>query len=258
MSTLQTTSKRETAVAILTKGISGGDKEFLRTVVAETYIQHNPRVSDGREELLGLVDYLQSQGGSFTVEPVRVLVDGDMVAVHGRHTGMGESVAFDVFRFENGEAVEHWDGIQVPPEKTVSGRSMVDGPTEITDLDETEANREVVVNFYRDVLIDGNVEKLSGYLGSSYHQHNPGIADGEAGLMAFLSHLREQDIPFALNKTHRSIAEGNFVLLQSEGQIGDKPHVFYDLFRVEGGKIVEHWDVVQEIPSEMARNNGMF
>ena len=249
---------RQIAVNILVKGISGGDTAYLEQVVAEDYKQHNPRVPDGREGLIGMVNYLQSEGDTFKVEPVRVLKDGDIVAVHGRHTGMGESVAFDLFAFKDGLAVEHWDGIQEPPEKTLSGRSMIDGPTEISDLDKTEENRKLVVDFYKDILIDGKADKAGAYLGGVYHQHNLGIADGVEGLMAFFKHLQDEQIPFSLTKTHRSIAEGNFVLLQSEGQIGGKPQVFYDLFRVENGKIVEHWDVVQEIPDEMAHGNGMF
>ena len=63
---------------------------------------------------------------------------------------------------------------------------------------------------------------------------------------------------YILHKTHRIIAEGNFVVFHSEGEWGGKPQSFFDLFRVEDGKIVEHWDVIQEIPSEMAHENGMF
>ncbi len=251
-------NNRQNAVDILVRGIAGGDTDFLEHIVAEDYKQHNPRVPDGREGLIGMVKHLQSEGGSFTVEPVRIIADGDVVAVHGRHTGVGESAAFDVFAFRDGVAVEHWDGIQEPPDTTVSGRSMIDGPTEITDLDRTEQNRKLVVDFYQEILIDGRTERLGEYLGETYHQHNPGIADGAEGLMGFLDHIQENTIPFELIKTHRSIAEGNFVLLQSEGRIAGTPHVFYDLFRVADGRIVEHWDTVQEIPTEMVHDNGMF
>jgi predicted SnoaL-like aldol condensation-catalyzing enzyme len=65
---------------------------------------------------------------------------------------------------------------------------------------------------------------------------------------------------FKYTKVHKVLGEGNFVLTVSEGEWnGSKKHVFYDLFRMKGGKIVEHWDVIQEIPTEgLAHNNGMF
>ncbi len=254
----ETKDYKEIAVRILTQGIAKGDTEYLKSVIAENYIQHNPLVPDGRDGLVGMVKHLKASEALFEIEPVRAIQDGDMVAIHGRHVGESESTAFDLFRFENGLALEHWDGIQPAPETTVSGRSMTDGQTEVTDHDKTEENRALVTSFDTEVLINGNAEKMAAYLGDLYLQHNPNIADGADGLMAFFTYLQENNISFSLTKTHRSIAEGNFVLLQSEGRIGSKPNAFYDLFRVENGKIVEHWDVVQEIPDEMAHNNGMF
>lgn len=148
--------------------------------------------------------------------------------------------------------------VQPKPDSTVSGRSMTDGPTEITDLEQTEANRQLVMDFYTEALIEGQVDRAAEYLGPYYHQHNPQIADGLEGFTAFFTYLLDNEIPFSLSQTHRSIAEGSFVLLHSEGQIGGAPHAFFDLFRVEAGRIVEHWDVVQPVPSEMAHDNGMF
>ena len=255
---MKTKDYRDVAVKILTQGIAGGDTEYLKSVIAESYVQHNPRVPDGRDGLVGMVEHLKASGALLDIEPVRVIKDGDIVAIHGRHIGESESVAFDLFRFDSGLAVEHWDGIQEALINKVSGRSMTDGHTEITDLEKTEENRLLVTSFYTDVLINGKVEKITEYLGDVYLQHNPNIADGVDGLMAFFTYLKENNIPFSLHKLHRSIAEGNFVVLQSEGEIAGKPNAFYDLFRVDNGKIVEHWDVVQEIPAEMAHNNGMF
>ncbi len=57
---------------------------------------------------------------------------------------------------------------------------------------------------------------------------------------------------------HKVIAEGNFVFTMSEGTFGGAPTAFFDLFRVDNGKIVEHWDIISEIPDEMAHENGKF
>ncbi len=249
---------KETAVGILIEGIVKGDKSFIEEHVAEGYIQHNPNVADGRAGLLKLVDDLHALETKPQITPLRVFRDGDFVAIHSAHVIGNEGVAFDLFRFENGVAVEHWDGIQEKREKTVSGRSMTDGPTEIVDLEKTQANRTLVVNFVNDVLKRGKSEKITDYIGEIYRQHNPNIGDGLDGLGKFLDQLRDEGISFSYETIHNVVAEGNFVLTQSEGEIGGKPTAFYDLFRVEDDMIVEHWDVVQEIPSEMAHDNGMF
>lgn len=250
---------KDIATGLLTQGIAGGDIAYLEAHVAEDYIQHNPQVPDGRAGLIGFVQSLATLDGGAAISPARVLRDGDFVAVHSEaRFGSDHFVVFDLFRFEDGKAVEHWDTIQAKPDSTVSGRTMTDGLTEVTDLDQTESNRKLVMDFYREVLIEGQIERAGAYLGSYYHQHNPQIADGLEGLTAFFTYLQDTGIPFSLTRTHRSVAEGNFVLLHTEGQIGGVPHAFFDLFRVEDGRIVEHWDVVQPVPAEMAHNNGMF
>jgi hypothetical protein len=89
--------------------------------------------------------------------PPRVITEGDMVVLHNTYEnaqalGADTLVAFDVFRVEDGQVVEHWDNLQVPPTETVSGRSMTDGPTEVVDLELTAQNKTVVEGFIADVL----------------------------------------------------------------------------------------------------------
>ena len=115
-----------------------------------------------------------------------------------------------------------------------------------------------MTNFIQDILIAGKADQITTYIGKRYHQHNPAIADGLEGLGAFLKHLQKQKISFSYKKMHNIVAEGNFVLTQSEGEIGGKPKAFFDLFLVREGKIVEYWDVIQDIPEQMPHNNGMF
>ena len=110
------------------------------------------------------------------------------------------------------------------------------------------------------VLIGGQFDKAADYIvgGDGYLQHNPQIGDGLAALGAAFGALAEAGTPVSYARVHRTVAEGNFVFLMSEGAIGQTPTAFFDLFRVEDGRIVEHWDVVSPIPSEMAHDNGKF
>ncbi len=248
---------KEIALGILA-AIVEGDRSYIEEHVAEDYRQHNPTVPDGRAGLLATIDLLGAQPVAPRITPRRVLRDGDLVAVHSELMLGEESVVFDLFRFEDGIAVEHWDAIQPRPATTASGRTMIDGPTAITDLDRTEANRALVVGFVTDILKDGRFERITEYIGATYHQHNPQIGDGVEGLQAFVAHLQANNISLAVTTIHNVVAEGNFVMTQSEGEVGGVPTAFYDLFRVEDGRIVEHWDILQAIPAEMAHDNGMF
>ncbi|MCI4645045.1 MAG: nuclear transport factor 2 family protein [Hyphomonadaceae bacterium] len=252
-------SQQDIALGIIEQGLIGGDIEYINTHVAEDYIQHNPLAQDGRAGLVGFTSYLQTLEGTTGVTPVRVLEDGELVAVHAVYEFGGQkNVVFDIFRFEDGLAVQHWDGTQAWAEETVSGRSMIDGPTQISSQADTEATRSLVENFVTDILVEGKSDRLTTYIGDVYLQHNPQIGDNLEGLGVFIGGLQEQGISFGYSKIHKIVAEGDFALVQSEGQIGGAPMAFYDLFRVEDGMIVEHWDVIQPIPETMPHENGMF
>jgi predicted SnoaL-like aldol condensation-catalyzing enzyme len=252
-------SQKEIAIGIIQTGLIEGDINFINKYVAEDYIQHNPQAPDGRAGLIGFTQYLASSGNENKATVVRALSQGDLVALHVIYElGDDKIAAFDLFRFEDGIVVEHWDSLQPWVEKTVSGRSMTNGPTAITDINNTDANRILVTNFVNVVLVNGGFDKITNYIGDIYMQHNPNVGDNLEGLSAFVSYLQENQISFRYTKIHNVVAEGNFVLVQNEGEFGGKRTAFYDLFRVENDLIVEHWDTVQEVPEEMAHSNGMF
>ena len=81
-------------------------------------------------------------------------------------------------------------------------------------------------------------------------QHNTAIADGVSGLNEALTALAEQGIQMIYDETHMMLAHGNFVLAVSEGTYGGEHTSYYDLRRVEDGKIAEHWDVMKTIADE--------
>lgn len=238
------------------------NEKALRRLFKEDYIQHNPYVPTGIEPIVGLLPTLKENGMNYKTH--RIIQDSDYVVLHNSFSnaqafGAQDIITFDIWRMEDGMVAEHWDAVTPLVTETVSGRSQTDGPTKITDLDKTEQNKNLVGKLVKDVFIDGNVHDITKYISEEqYDQHNPVVADGLTGLLSAIEYLKEQKNMFRYKTIHRILGEGNFVLVQSEGEWHNKPQAFYDLFRVDNNKIVEHWDVVTEIPSKMAHDNGMF
>jgi predicted SnoaL-like aldol condensation-catalyzing enzyme len=253
-------SQQKQQVVELLKSIETGDPKPAGVVNPEKYIQHNLAVGDG---LKGFVEVLKAlPPKSAKVNTVRVLQDGDFVFSHTDYNFFGPKISFDIFRFEDGKIVEHWDNLQEKPAKAnPSNHSMTDGPTDVKDMDKTDANKKFVRNFVEDILVNGKLDKLAGYFdGDNYVQHNPQIGDGLTGLGKALEAMAKAGVTMKYDKVHRVLGEGNFVLIVSEGKLGSKHTAFYDLFRVENGKIAEHWDTIETIPpkDQWKNNNGKF
>lgn len=246
---------------ILTKAMDALFRDFseeqMRALYKQDYIQHNPNVPTGLDAVIGLLPMLKEAG--FDYQTHRMIEDGDLILTHTTYTnahvfGAPTVVAFDLWRMEDGKVAQHWDSIIPLHEKTASGRTQTDGATEIADLDKTVENKTLVEAFVKEVLIKEDFSKMADYIRNGlYEQHNPLVEDGPEALQKVISESGLKN-----HKIHRVIGEGNFVLTQSEGDWNGKPMAIYDLFRVDQGYIVEHWDVLQEIPEKMAHNNGMF
>ena len=243
---------------------ASGDTGKAKSLLTEGYIQHNLAYGTGRDAFLGSVEYLASAPVKTTVENIRTFEDGDKVFLQTVYNfaGAGEQVAFDIFRFdEDGKIAEHWDNLAAKAAPNPSGRTQIDGAMEVTDLDKTEENRGLVKSFLYDVMQGKRPERTASYFdGDTYLQHNTGIADGLSGLGAALAALAEQGVQMIYDQTHMVLAQGNFVLAVSEGTFGGAPTSYYDLWRVENGKIAEHWDVMETIadPSTWQNDNGKF
>lgn len=251
-------SNKQKATKLL-KSIETGAAEPVAYINPEKYIQHNQAVADGLAGFGALLSQLPE--GSAKVNTVRVWDDGDYVIAHTDYNFFGPKIGIDIFRFEDGLIVEHWDNLQEKVEETASGRSQIDGPVEIKDLDKTEANKTLVKNLLNDVFFGANPDKITDYISTEqYDQHNPAVKDGLAGLGEALAALAEAGMPMVYEKNHIILGEGNFVLSVSEGIFMNEKVAFYDIFRIENGKVVEHWDTIEKIlPEEDAANtNGKF
>ena len=206
----------------LLKSIETGESKPLTYINPTKYIQHNLAVADG---LAGVKALLQSlPRGATKVNTVRVLQDGNFVILHTEYNFFGPKVGFDIFRFEDGRIVEHWDNLQETALKpSPSGHTMIDGPTVISDLDKTETNK-ALMQTYMDDLLHGRKEKFSSYFeGNNYIQHNPLVADNLTGLFAGLKALANEGQAVKYDRVHKVLGEGNFVLVLAEGSFGDRP-----------------------------------
>jgi predicted SnoaL-like aldol condensation-catalyzing enzyme len=122
-----------------------------------------------------------------------------------------------------------------------------------------EANRQTVLAFYEKGLNQKDAEAALQYVGERYVQHNPTAADGPEGFRKFIGFLREK-FPKSHNDIKRSFVDGDYVILHvnSVREPGTRGSAIVDIFKLENGKIVEHWDVVQPVPETAANKNGMF
>ena len=132
-------------------------------------------------------------------------------------------------------------------------------PALAADAKQMEENKKIIAEFYDAALNQKDFEKASKYLGSRYTQHNPVAADGPDGLKAFIQFLREK-FPGSRSEIKRVFADGDFVILHVHAvrEPGTRGSAIVDIFKLENGKIVEHWDVRQDVPEKAAHSNGMF
>ena len=235
------TTTRIDRICTLLKGIETGDPDAVKVISPTRYIQHNPQTHTGREGLAELFGRLSK--ASPRVNIVRAFEDGDFVSAHTEYDFASRRIGFEIFRFEGDLAVEHWDNIQPRQGPNPSGHSMVDGPTAATDFDRTEANRDLVRAFIETVPIAGKFNSLDDFVNTDdYTEHHPNGVDGFAP-------------PGAVAED-----QGNFVLVVSEGARSGLHFAFYDLYRIEANRIVEHWDTTEAIapPQEWKHDNGKF
>lgn len=248
-----TAANKQLVIDAMTNALMRGNVEAVDTYFADPYIQHNAMIPSGVAPLKGLVSKIPSNDVA-VFEPVRIIAEGDLVATHVVYENFGPVplVAFDVFRIEDGKIVEHWDNLApLAQEPNPSGRTQIDGATEITDLDQTEANKALVVELIERMFIGGEQLDITQYISPvTYIQHNSMAADGLKGLGEMIAMMKEQGIVMKYDSIGLVVAEGNFVLTGAEGSLGGKPTAFYDLFRLEDGLIVEHWDVIADIQTE--------
>ena len=235
------------------------DQVKVEKMVEENYIQHNPFVPTGRAAFISLLPKLKQYGSR--IENQRMLQDGPYVVMHhvwknATPFGKEELVAFHVVRFDKaGLIAEHWNVNTEPASPNLSGRTSVDGETTIGDRGETEHNKARIAELFGQ-WTSGKMGDLPRFFHPDFHQHHPQAGDGIQGL---IEATESGKLAVRCKRQHKVLGEGNFVLSISEGIHREKPAARYDLFRMEKGKIAEHWNIGQEIPTaNVANENTMF
>lgn len=247
-----TTSRKQVAVALI-EARATGDDAALRWVHPTRFVQHNLSVADGVE---GLRSWYAGSAGAGRVRVARVFADGDFVFAHTEYD-LGEPVVgFDVFRFDGDLITEHWDNLQAAVPATPSGHTMIDGATQARDPDRTEENKATIARFTSLMVAGDPAEFAAFYRGDDYLQHNAWFHDQLSGTLADLARWAAEGTTVTYLKVHRILGEGNFVLAMSECELSGAPTTFYDLWRLEDGKLAEHWDTIEPVLPIAQRRNA--
>ena len=255
------------AVSVLKGVFERGDTAIVDRFVRPDYIQHNPLAADGSGPLKNLGVAIHQQFPQAKYDVKRVISEGDLVLVHSNVVptpGSRGSAVFDIFRFRGGKIAEHWDTGQNVPDTSANGNDMFStvsrpqtGQPGARWL--TAHNKKLVTKAFDQLIVDKDLSALDKYWGPEYHQHNPNIADGVAGAREGLGGYFRAFPELAVSRK-RVVAEGDLVAVHSHyvNAPGERGQAVVDLFRVRNGKIVEHWDVLQDVPATSANDNTMF
>jgi len=218
------------------------------------FIQHNAEIENG---IGGMRKFLKESDSGIKVDIKRIFQDGEYVFAHVETKLEKPLISFHVFKFSGNKIVEHWDNVQEKQPLNLSGRSMIDGATKVQDLEMTLQNKLIAEQLVKDVFFEGHTEKLASYFeGDQYIQHNPWLSDDIGSIWKVINDWVKAEKIMEYEFVHKILGEGNFVLLMSEGHFHGIHTSFYDLFRIENGKIAEHWDNFESILAESERKNN--
>jgi predicted SnoaL-like aldol condensation-catalyzing enzyme len=198
------------------------DPTVVDRYFAESFIQHDPNLADGLAGMRSFAaEVASSPAADITI--YRTLVDGDFVLLHSRYEGVGRyagpAIAFDLFRFKDGKIAEHWGGQESEGPPNLSGRTQVDGPTEVLDREKTEANRTLVRTYRETVMVSLRFDRIEEFIeGAHYAQHASKIGDGIARLRDRIASVAKEGGQLFLTP-RRFVAEGNFVLVLTDGEL---------------------------------------
>lgn len=123
---------------------------------------------------------------------------------------------------------------------------------------QAEANKQMVTAAYQRIFGDLDITGVDAYMSENFIQHNPTTADGPEGVKALVQMLIAQGVPKQQCTFKHVVAEGNTVFLHTRYEMAGKEWRFIDIYRIEDGKLAEHWDAMMPMPDVRGNNNPMF
>jgi NADPH:quinone reductase-like Zn-dependent oxidoreductase/predicted SnoaL-like aldol condensation-catalyzing enzyme len=265
--TVGDSSKAGLARQLLTDVFTSDDPSIVDRLVRPDYIQHNPQAPDGPDALKYFGATTRQQFPQIAFLPHHAVTDGDLVLLHSHLVtvpGTPGMAVFDIFRFQDGKIAEHWDVLQEVPATSVNGNDMFS----TLSLPQSDAaqqpwltayNKKLVTEFVDRLWAKKDLSAIDDFIDAAYRQHNPNIPDGIDGAKARLGDYFAQ-FPELSVVPKRVVAQGDLVAVHSHSVTvpGERGMAIVDLYRVRDGKLVEHWDAIQDVPETASNDNTMF
>lgn len=226
--------------------------------VGDTYIQHSTGAPDGKEGFAAFFEDFFKCHPEREIKIVRTIEDGNLFFVHVHqylNGGEAQWVTTDTFRAdENGRIVEHWDVIDYYYTAENGQLDQIFGDFEIKDLDKTAENKKQVCRFLTEIFQNKELNQWEDFVAENLIQHNHEIGQGS---QAYKDYVREHDV--AYDFIFQLLTQGNFAVSYGQVLIDGVAYAQYDIFCLENGKSVEHWDNKEVMPKvEDLTNRGKF
>ncbi|WP_341225329.1 hypothetical protein [uncultured Arcticibacterium sp.] len=220
------------------------ESDTADTLISDTFYSRDQNWGGGKET------YLKRRNSDLSfsqIEPIRILQDDSLVAIHSRMIGDTLRFRWDIMLIEQKKIQKHWSNVNDSLGVNPDNHSEIDGPTIPSQLEKTANNRSLIARFIDQCMIreDGGASKFFNF--GLYTQHNRDVGDGVSGLLWGMLRMKRKGEVIKFKNNYHIVAEGNLVLSATEGYVANEKMAFYDLFRIEKNKIVEHWDIIAPI-----------
>lgn len=260
--------------------LQAGHLDLAPKYMAEDYIQHNPNISTGRDAFVKFFGTMAAGRPPRDIQPtlanppVIQFAKGDYVALIWEREGKDpvdptktyKYNFFDIVRVQNGKVQEHWDSVtKNPPREGQPNEPVITGvgPTPVwpKNTAEEEKNQAIAFTEFHDILEYGHVELADKVMAEGYIQHNPNVPSGRKGFVDFFSKIRKPEPLKAewKNKPALTLTSGNMVLMmfdRTDKDPADPSKTYkwnwFDMVRVDGGMVQEHWDQAMKNPPRPA------
>ena len=246
--------------ALYLEGIAGGDaRAAVRKYTGHRYTQHSTGVGDGAEGFLAFFEPFVARNPKREIEIKRSFQDGPWVfctAYQSLNDGAARWVTMDLFFTDtNGLILEHWDTIAPYVDETTSGEDMVGGPRQLDPSADTDATKALVLEYTKQVRQERNAARLNRFVAPDLIQHSPDIGAGRDGLKRWLTGYEAG----TYDMLFQQIGAGDFAVTYGKRHARGRDIAVFDLYRVSGGRIVEHWMNEEPVsPRDAWGNSGKF